>query len=86
MKLLLSALQLERQLGVGVLHPSQLAVWQEVLHKDLLFVRCKPGEIRLVIGKDAGHQLDIRAVVVGQITIPGAAKIVMTPRPLFFAR
>ena len=85
-KLLLTPFQLKRQLRVGVMHLSQFAIGQEVLHEDLLFVGCKPGEIGLVIGKHPGHQLDIGAVFIGQIAIPGTAKIVMTPGPLLFPR
>ena len=86
MQLLLTALQLQCQLGIGVVHLPQLAVRQEVLHEDFLFIRGKPGEIRLVVGEDPGHQLDIGAVFIGQIAIPGATEIVMAPGPLLFPR
>ena len=76
--------QTKRQLRTGVLHHAQFAVGQEVLHKDFLFVRRKPGEIRLVVGKDPSHQFNIRTVVIGKVTIPGNAKVAIAPGPLFF--
>ena len=78
--------QAKRELRTGVLHHPKFAIGQEVLHEDFLFVRRKPGKVRLVIGEDAGHQFDIRAVVIGEITIPGNAKITVSPGPLLFAR
>ncbi len=42
-------------------------------------------KIRLIVGKNAGHQLDVRSVVIGQIAIPRVAEFVIAPRPLFFA-
>ncbi len=78
--------QLQRQLRIGILHHPQLAIGKEVLHKHLLFIRRKPGKVRLVIGVDAGHQLDIGAIFVGQIAVPRLAKVAIAPAPLFFAR
>ena len=57
---------------------------QEILLKTLLFVSIKPGKIGLVIGKNTGHQFDIRAVIVSQTLIPRLAKFTVSPTPLFF--
>ena len=43
-------------------------------------------KVRLIVGVHAGHQLDIGAIVVGQISIPCISKFVVAPRPLFLAR
>src|SRR6185437_13064029 len=39
-------------------------------------------EVRLIVGVDARHQLDIRPVVVSQISIPRVAELMIAPRPL----
>ncbi len=57
---------------------------QEILLETLLFVSIKPGKIRLVIGKNTGHQFDIRAVIVGRVLIPRLANLAVSPTPLFF--
>ena len=66
------------------MHHAQRMVRQEILLETLLFVRIKPGKIRLVIGKNTGHQFDIWAVIVGQALIPRLAEFTVSPAPLFF--
>ena len=41
------------------------------------------GEVRLVVGVNAGHQLDIAVAVVGQVGAPRAAEGTIAPRPHF---
>ncbi|SVN39844.1 Uncharacterised protein [Klebsiella pneumoniae] len=66
------------------MHHAQRMVRQEILLKTLLFISIKPGKIGLIIRKNAGHQFDIRAVIVGQTLIPRLAKFTVSPAPLFF--
>ena len=79
-------LQVDHRVLVGILHHSQLLVRHEVLREAFHFVGLHPGEIRLIVGKHAAHQLYVRSVFVGQVTIPGLAKISVTPRPLLLSR
>ena len=69
----------------GVLHDAQLAVGKEILREGFLLVGHQPGEVGLVFGVDAGHQLDVRAVFVGEVAVPGAAEVAVAPGPLLFA-
>ncbi len=55
-----------------------------MLLKTLLFVSIKPGKIRLVIGKNTGHQFDIRAVIVGQLINPTPGQIHSVPSSTAF--
>ena len=66
------------------MHHAQRMIRQEILLETLLLVSIKPGKIRLVIGKNTGHQFDIRAVIVSQALIPRLAKFTVSPTPLFF--
>src|SRR5690606_40483922 len=48
------------------------------------------GEVRLIVGVNAGHDFDVgRAfaigVGIGQAAVPSVAEIVIAPSPLFFA-
>ena len=43
------------------------------------------GEVRLVVGVNAGHQLDIAVAVVGQVGAPGTAEGAVAPSPHFLA-
>ena len=45
----------------GLLDDAEFAIGHEVLRELLLLVGHEPGEVGLVFGVDAGHQLDIRA-------------------------
>ena len=60
-------------------------VRHEVLGKCLFLLRLEPCEIRLVVGVDTSHQFDIRAVLIGQIPVPGLAEITVSPGPLFLS-
>ncbi len=69
----LTTLEFYHRIAGGILHHAQRMIRQEILLKTLLFVSIKPGKIRLVIGKNTGHQFDIRAVIVGQTLVPRLA-------------
>ncbi|CCY64377.1 unknown [Prevotella sp. CAG:1124] len=74
-----------QQVFSGVLYNSQLAVGQEVLHERLFLIRLQPCEVGLVLGVDAGHQLDVRSVLVGKVAVPCAAEVAVTPCPLLLS-
>ena len=76
---------IHRSVFGGIFHPAHVFVRHEILGKCLFFLRFQPGEIRLVIREDAGHQLDVRTVLVRQIPVPGLAEITVSPGPLFFS-
>ena len=50
-----------------------------VLREHLRLAGREPAEVGLVVGVDTGHQLDVRAVVVGQLRIPGVAERARRP-------
>ena len=75
----------------GLFHDADFAIGHEILHKLLLLVGHEPREVGLVFGIDASHQFDIGSeafvlVLVRQVTIPGTAKVAITPGPLFLTR
>src|SRR5215467_11138265 len=37
------------------------------------------GEVGLIIGEDPGHEFDVRAVLVGEIAVPGVTELVVAP-------
>ena len=80
----LATLEFNHRIAGGVLHHAQRMIRQEILLETLLFVSIKPGKIGLVIGKNTGHQFDIRAVIVGQALVPRLAEFTVSPAPLFF--
>ena len=80
----LTTLEFYHRIAGGILHHAQRMIRQEILLETLLLVSIKPGKIRLVIGKNTGHQFDIRAVIVSQALIPRLAKFTVSPAPLFF--
>ncbi len=82
----IATLQFDGGAGIGVLQSAKGVIGQEVLHEHLLFTGIQPGEVGLVVGIDPGHQLDVGAVVVGQVAIPGQTKIAVAPAPLLLAR
>ena len=79
-------IDIEHQVPAGVLHHAQFPVREEILHERLLLVGHQPAEIRLVLRVDARHQLDVRAVLVREVAVPGPAEIAVAPGPLLLAR
>ena len=53
------------------------------MYETLFLVGLQPGEVGLVLGIDARHELDVGAVFVGEVFVPGAAEITVAPGPLF---
>lgn len=70
----------------GVFDHPDVLVGHEILLERLLLARHQPREIRLVVREDAGHQLDVGAVLVRQVAVPRLAEIAAAPCPLFLAR
>ena len=62
-----------------------LLVGHEILREGFFLIRLEESEIRLVIGKHTGHQLDVGSVFIGQIAIPRLAKVTAAPCPLLFS-
>ena len=82
----LAVLETHREARIGVLDGTKVLVRPPVLREGLGFVGQKIGEVRLVVGIDSGHQLDIWAAVVRELAVPGVAERVVAPRPLLLAR
>ena len=78
--------QVQQSIFRGILYIAHFAVRHEVLHPRLLFVGLQPTEIGLVVSVHAGHQFDVRAVLIGQVTVPCLAEVAVAPCPLFLAR
>ena len=70
----------------GVFSAANALKGHKDLREALLFARHEPGKIRLVIGVRATHQLNVGTIRVGQLAIPGLAKVAGAPGPLLFAR
>ena len=83
----LACLYVQPQNGfcAGVLHTAYFFVGHEILCECFFLERSQPSEVGLIVGKHAGHQLDIRAVFVCQVAVPCLAEVTATPRPLLLA-
>ena len=79
-------LHVQQHVFGGVLHVAHFGVGHEVLLPRLLLVGLQPGEVRLVVGVHSRHELDVRAVLVRQVAVPGASEVAVAPGPLLFAR
>lgn len=69
----------------GVAHAAHTFIGHEILDEGFFLLGFQPGEIRLVVCEDAGHQLDVGTVFIGEVFVPGAAKIAVAPGPLFLS-
>ena len=79
-------LQIHRSMRVCVFRRTDLLNWIPVLVESFCLIGLQPGEVRLIVGIGAGHQLDIRPVFVRQISIPCITEFGVSPRPEFLAR
>ena len=78
-------LQPQGRVQAGVLDRAHLLVGHEGLGEGLFLIGLEPGEVRLVVGIHAGHQLDVGAVLVGEVAVPGLPEIAAAPGPLLLA-
>ena len=69
-----------------IFNDSDSLIGHEILSKTFFFVRLQPGEIGLIVAVHPCHELDIRAVFFGQVTVPGLPELAVSPGPLFFTR
>ena len=79
-------LQAEGGVLGGVAHPAHALVGHEILGEGLFLLGFQPGEVRLVVGEHPGHQLNVGAVLVGEVPVPAFAKVAAAPGPLLFPR
>src|ERR1700721_4645265 len=73
----------QRGMQICCIRYSDLHHWIPELAEGLRFSRGQVREIRLVVCINAGHQLDIRTIVVREASIPGVPELMVSPRPLF---
>ncbi len=73
-------------LGGGIFYLSHRFIGHEILGKGFFLKGFQPGKIRLVIRVYPCHQFHIRAVLIGQVPVPGPAEITAAPGPLLLAR
>ena len=78
-------IETQHSLCACILDNAHLFVGHEVLGEGLFLIGCQPCEIGLIVGKHSGHQLNIRAVGIGQIPVPCLAEITAAPGPLLLA-
>ena len=69
----------------GILYNAKLAIRKKILRKLFFFIRHQPCKVRLVFGINTCHEFDIRAVVIGEATVPCTAEVSVSPRPLFLS-
>ena len=74
-----------RRIEIGVLRRADLLDRIPVLTPGLRLAGLQEGEIGLIVGIDSRHQLDVWAVAVGEIAVPGVAELVVAPGPLLLA-
>ena len=70
----------------SILHITYLTIRHEVLFPRFFLIRLQPGKVRLIVGINSRHQLDIRSVFVRQVTVPSLPEITITPSPLLLTR
>ena len=77
--------QAHRRVEVGEVGRADPAERVPGLAERPRLTRGEEAEVGLVVRVDAGHQLDVRPPVVGELAVPGAAEGVVAPRPLLLA-
>ena len=85
-----AARERRRRLEVRVVRRTDGANGIPMLAPNFGFAGLEVGEVRLVVGVDAGHQLDVGRVFavgvgVGEVAVPRVAELLVAPRPLFLA-
>ncbi|MGA2043654.1 MAG: hypothetical protein ABSG83_09805, partial [Roseiarcus sp.] len=76
---------------IGVLRRADFLDGIPILAPALGFARLEKAEVRLVVGINAGHDFDVRGEFTAgvgnrQIPVPGVAKFMVSPGPLFLPR
>ena len=80
-----AALEMDGRIEVGLVGRPRAHERVPVLAERAHLARQQEPEVGLVVGEDAGHQLDVRPVLVGQLAVPGVAELVVAPGPLLLA-
>ena len=83
---ILFRLHTEHRVDRSIFHLAHRFVGHEILMEHFLFVGLQPAEIRLVIAVHAGHELNVRAILVRKVSVPGFSEITAPPGPLLLAR
>ena len=78
--------QADGSINLRALYHANFLVRHKVLRERFFLVRCQPGKVRLVIGKAARHQLNVRPIIISQVAVPSLAKVAAAPSPLLLAR
>src|SRR5215472_242875 len=78
--------QAEGGILVGLPYGTNLANGIPILTESFGLTGSEEGEVGLIIGEDASHEFDVRAVLVGEVPVPGVTKFVVAPRPLLLSR
>ena len=78
--------KVQHDFGAGVFYVAGSLVRHEILGECLFLKGLEPCKVGLIVAEHAGHQLDIRSVFIGEISVPCAAEIAVAPCPLLFAR
>lgn len=77
--------QANRRCSIGVAGRADLLDRIPELTPGFGFAGLEKREIGLVVGVHPRHQFDVRAVLVGQIAVPGIPELMIAPCPLFLA-
>ena len=83
--LIVGNFKVQHDFGAGVLDISGGLVGHEILGEGLFLKGFQPSEVGLVVAEHTGHQLDVGAVVVGQVAVPCLTEVAAAPRPLLLA-
>ena len=73
-------------INAGILYITNFLVWHKILLECFFLKRFQPCEVRLVVCVDTCHQLDVWAVFICKVSIPGFSEISASPCPLFLTR
>ena len=85
MDMILCSLQIQSRMDGRILYSSHLLIRHKILLEGLFLKRLQPGEIRLVLGEHAGHQLDVGTILVSQVSVPGLSEVSAAPGPLLLS-
>ena len=77
--------QAESRFEISGLRRTDLLDRIPVLAERLRLPRGEEGKVGLVVGVNAGHDFDVRTILIREVAIPGVTELMVAPGPLLLA-